>query len=117
MTTDRITSLLLKSYICLVFAFVFAPILASFIFSFNSDRFPTIPLGSFTLNWYKTIYNDKDVWDALWVSVTSAVSVSIIATFIGFCTAYTDYRYSFIGKNAYLALALLPSSAAAVSPL
>ncbi|MBL94437.1 MAG: polyamine ABC transporter permease [Magnetovibrio sp.] len=108
MTATRTTSLFFKSYICLVFVFVVAPILASFIFSFNSDRFPTIPLGNFTLHWYKTIYHDKDVWDALWISVTSAISVSIIATFIGFCTAYTDYRYNFFGKSAYLALALLP---------
>ena len=34
--------------------------------------------------------------------------VSVVATFIGFCTAYTDYRYRFFGKGAYLALALLP---------
>ena len=108
MRTTRATALLFKFYICLIFCFVFAPIIASFVFSFNSDRFPTIPLGSFTLHWYLTIYNDTDIWDALWVSVISAVCVSIISTFIGFCTAYTDYRYNFFGKNAYLALALLP---------
>ena len=108
MTSDRTISLFLRLYIVVVFCFVFAPILASFVFSFNSDRFPTIPLGHFTLHWYQTIYNDPDVWDALRVSATSAVSVSIISTFIGFCTAYTDYRYKFFGKNAYLALALLP---------
>ena len=108
MTSDRYIALFLRLYVGVVFCFVFAPILASFVFSFNSDRFPTIPLGHFTLHWYQTIYNDPDVWDALRVSATSAVSVSIISTFIGFCTAYTDYRYKFFGKNAYLALALLP---------
>ena len=108
MTSDRSIALFLRLYVGIVFCFVFAPILASFVFSFNSDRFPTIPLGHFTLHWYQTIYNDPDVWDALRVSATSAVSVSVISTFIGFCTAYTDYRYTFFGKNAYLALALLP---------
>ncbi len=108
MTSDRSIALFLRLYVGVVFCFVFAPILASFVFSFNSDRFPTIPLGHFTLHWYETIYTDPDVWDALRVSATSAVSVSVISTFIGFCTAYTDYRYKFFGKNAYLALALLP---------
>jgi len=108
MNRDRAIASFLRSYVCVVFCFVFAPIIASFIFSFNSDRFPTIPLGHFTFHWYETIYNDPDTWDALWLSVTSAVSVSLIATFIGFCTAYTDYRYRFFGKTAYLALALLP---------
>ena len=108
MNGDRAIALFLRIYVCVAFCFVFAPIIASFIFSFNSDRFPTIPLGHFTFHWYETIYNDPDTWDALWLSVTSAVSVSLIATFIGFCTAYTDYRYRFFGKTAYLALALLP---------
>ena len=108
MNGDRAIVLFLRIYVCVTFCFVFAPIIASFIFSFNSDRFPTIPLGHFTFHWYETIYNDPDTWDALWLSVTSAVSVSLIATFIGFCTAYTDYRYRFFGKTAYLALALLP---------
>ena len=108
MTSDRTITLVLRLYVCVIFCFVFAPIAASFVFSFNSDRFPTIPLGSFTLHWYETVYNDPDVWDALRVSVTSALTVSVVSTFIGFCTAYTDYRYRFFGKSAYLALALLP---------
>ena len=36
-------------YVVLAYAFVFAPIAASFVFSFNSDRFPSIPLGEFSL--------------------------------------------------------------------
>ncbi len=108
MTADRAITIFLRLYIGVVFCFVFAPIVASFVFSFNSDRFPTVPLGHFTLHWYETIYNDPDVWDALQVSVLTALAVSVVSTFIGFCTAYTDFRYKFFGKNAYLALALLP---------
>ena len=108
MTGDRTVTLFLRLYVCVIFCFVFAPIAASVVFSFNSDRFPTIPLGSFTLHWYETVYNDADVWDALRVSLTTALVVSVVSTFIGFCTAYTDYRYRFLGKGAYLALALLP---------
>ncbi|MGI9304591.1 MAG: ABC transporter permease [Gammaproteobacteria bacterium] len=108
MRGSRASGVFLRIYIGVVFAFVFAPIIASFVFSFNSDRFPTIPLGHFTLHWYRTIFNDPDVWDAFRVSITVSASVALIATFIGFCTAYTDYRYRFFGKNAYLGLALLP---------
>ena len=41
----------LMVYVVLAYAFVFAPIVASFIFSFNSDRFPSLPLGEFSLEW------------------------------------------------------------------
>lgn len=108
MSTRRPVDLFLRLYIVVVFAFIFAPILASFVFSFNSDRFPTIPLGSFTFKWYQTIFRDPDIWDALRNSLIVAGCTCVIATFIGFCTAYTDYRYRFRGKSVYLGLALLP---------
>ena len=108
MTIDRAVRWLLRCYLALLFFFVFAPILASVIFSFNSQRFPTIPLGSFSLQWYEAILGDPDVWDAVRTSIIVSISTACLATFIGFCTAYTDYRYGFRFKGAYLALALLP---------
>ena len=44
-TRNRAVDWGLRAYILLAYAFVFAPIAASFVFSFNSDRFPSIPLG------------------------------------------------------------------------
>ncbi|MEM7224314.1 MAG: ABC transporter permease [Pseudomonadota bacterium] len=108
MTDDRAVRWILRVYLVLIFAFVFAPILASVVFSFNSQRFPTIPLGHFSLQWYDAILNDPDVWAAVRTSALVSVSTAVLATFIGFCTAYTDYRYGFRFKGAYLALALLP---------
>ena len=108
MRGERVVTWVLRGYLVLVFCFIFAPIITSVIFSFNSDRFPTIPLGSFTLKWYETILADPGVWDAAKNSIIVALSTSVLATIIGFCTAYTDFRYSFRGKNAYLGLALLP---------
>jgi spermidine/putrescine transport system permease protein len=37
-----------------------------------------------------------------------AVSVSVTSTLLGFLGAYTDYRYRFLGKNAYMAIIILP---------
>ncbi len=106
--SDRLIKWLLWCYLGLLLVFVFSPILTSVIFSFNSDRFPTIPLGSFTLKWYQTIFDDPDVWSAARTSIFVSLCTATLATFIGFCTAYTDYRYGFRFKGAYLALALLP---------
>lgn len=98
----------LRAWLVIVFAFIFAPIVFSVIFSFNSDRFPTIPLGSFTTEWYEKILADPDVWEAALNSVIVSVSVSVLATLLGFCTAYSDYRFRFRFKGPYLALVLLP---------
>ena len=99
---------LFYAYIALVFIFIFLPILTSFVFSFNSERFPTIPLGHFTTHWYTLAFTDPDIWDAFRVSGIVSLSVAFLATTLGFCTAYTDYRYNFTGKALYLSLALLP---------
>ena len=108
MLNDKSIVWLLRIYLLLVFVFIFMPIVTSVVFSFNSDRFPSLPLGHFTWHWYDKVYNDPETWDAIKTSIVVALSASLLATIIGFCTAYTDFRYSFKFKNAYLALALLP---------
>jgi len=105
---QRVLTWFLRAYIGVIFLFVFTPIAFSVVFSFNSQRFPTIPLGEFSTQWYDTILADHDVWQAALTSIVVAVSASAIATLLGFCTAYSDYRYSFRFKGAYLALILLP---------
>jgi spermidine/putrescine transport system permease protein len=108
MLNDKLIVWLLRIYLLLVFVFIFMPIVTSVVFSFNSDRFPSLPLGHFTWHWYDKVYNDPETWDAIKTSIVVALSASLLATIIGFCTAYTDFRYNFKFKNAYLALALLP---------
>ncbi|MEM7528022.1 MAG: ABC transporter permease [Pseudomonadota bacterium] len=106
--SGRVQGWLLGLWLAAVFVFVFSPIVFSIVFSFNSDRFPTIPLGEFTLQWYETIWADPDVWDAAGRSLFCSAVTAVIATTLGFATAYTDYRFGFRLKGAYLALALLP---------
>jgi spermidine/putrescine transport system permease protein len=98
----------LKAYVFIGYGFVFAPIAASFIFSFNSDRFPSIPLGQFSLEWYRAVAADPLVWEGLRNTLMVGMIVGVLATALGFGAAYTDYRYRFFGKQVYLALALLP---------
>lgn len=108
MNSNRALNIVLAIYVALIFAFIFAPIVFSMIFSFNSQRFPTIPLGSFSTEWYEKILSDPDVWEAALNSLIVSSSTAVIATFLGFCTAYSDFRYNFRFKGPYLGLILLP---------
>ncbi len=105
---NRMVDWALKLYILLAFGFIFAPIAASFVFSFNIDRFPSLPLGGFSTIWYETVWADPLVWEGLRNTLIAGTVVSVLATAIGFGAAYTDFRYKFFGKTAYVALALLP---------
>lgn len=106
--SGRLVNPLLWLYLALVFGFIFLPIVVSFVVSFNSQRFPTLPLGDFTTEWYEAIGDDPTILPALVNTLIIGVSVSLLSTLLGFGAAYTDFRYRFFGKNVYLALALLP---------
>lgn len=101
-------TLLLRAYLVVILGFVFLPIVVSMLFSFNDARFPTLPLSGFTLGWYEAIFADPDFWQSARNSIVVAACTCVIATFLGFCTAYTDYRYTFRGKSLFLAIILLP---------
>ncbi len=105
---NRLVDWALKLYVALSFGFIFAPIAASFVFSFNADRFPSLPLGGFSTVWYEAVWADPLVWEGLRNTLIAGTVVSVLATAIGFGAAYTDFRYKFFGKTAYVALALLP---------
>lgn len=106
--SGRLVNPLLWLYLALVFGFIFLPIVVSFVVSFNSQRFPTLPLGDFTTEWYEALADDPTILPALVNTLIIGVSVSLLSTLLGFGAAYTDFRYRFFGKNVYLALALLP---------
>jgi len=108
MRRSPLLSAVLWGYVIAVFVFIFAPIVVSFIISFNSDRFPTLPLGHFSTEWYEAIAEDPTLWPAFERTLIVGVTTAVIATALGFCAAYTDYRFRFFGKHVYLALVLLP---------
>jgi spermidine/putrescine transport system permease protein len=114
MTARSSCGALLKAYVVLVLLFLFAPLGASLVFSFNSDRFPTLPLGSFTLQWYEAVVADALVRESLGHTARVSVLSATLSTLLGFAAAYTDYRHEFLGKRLYLALGLLPPTVPAI---
>ena len=102
------TRLLLRLYTGVVFAFIFAPIVVSFVFSFSENRFPTLPLDRFSTIWYSKVFEEPAFFDAFLRSLYAAAIVAPVSTFIGFGAAYVDYRYKFFGQKFYVALGTVP---------
>lgn len=105
---NRLARNALWVYVLLIYVFVFTPIVASFVFSLNADRFPTLPLGGLSFEWYREILADPGVRQAFRNSIVVSLVSGTVATVLGFGAAYTDFRFDFVGKKVYLALALLP---------
>ena len=102
------TRTLLKGYVVVVLAFIFAPIIVSFVFSFSENRFPSLPLSAFSTIWYQKVLDEPAFARAFQRSLIVAGSTSAIATFIGFGAAYVDYRYRFFGQRFYVAMGIVP---------
>lgn len=98
----------MRTYVFLIFAFIFAPIVVSFVFSFSENRFPTLPLNEFSTIWYQKVLDEPAFADAFARSLTVAFVTSSLATFIGFGAAYVDYRYRFFGQKFYVAMGIVP---------
>lgn len=97
-----------RVYALAIFVFILAPLVVSSVYSLNSDRFPSLPLKEFTLDWYALTFQDPLVIDAFKRSFLVAIPVGLVSTLLGFCAAYTDYRHSFRGKSIFNLLMLLP---------
>jgi len=95
-------------YIALVFIFLFLPIVTIIVFSFNTDKFASLPWKGFTLRWYENLFYDRGILDALKNSLIVSLSVAAASCALGFMGAYSLYRKTFRFQNAYLAFMISP---------
>ena len=103
-----------RLYTVAILCFILAPLIASLVFSFNTDRFPSLPLKGFTFDWYRLTFTDPLIIDAFKRSFGVAIPAGLLSTLLGFAAAYTDYRFSFRGKSLFNLLMLLPPTIPAV---
>ncbi|GAJ70741.1 spermidine putrescine ABC transporter permease component PotC [Vibrio sp. JCM 18904] len=88
------------SFMALVYAFLYLPIIVLIVNSFNANKFGMKWGGGFTTKWYETLVNNDSLMQAAWHSLNVAVFSATAATIIGSLTAVALFRYSFKGKGA-----------------
>ena len=79
----RLTS---RFYLGLMFVFLYAPIVALIVFSFNDSK-SRAKWEGFTLKWYQSMFNDPMIVKALYYTLTIAVLAAVISTLVGTITA------------------------------
>ena len=85
---------ILEANIGLVYLFLYTPILAIVIFSFNSGEQISVWKG-FTFSWYTRLFEDPALWRACRNSLMVAGVATVIATVIGTAAALAIERYRF----------------------
>lgn len=77
-----VKKILEKCYVYLIILFLYAPILILIALSFNSSK-SRAKWGGFTLHWYRQLFQNEDIMNALYTTLIIALLSALIATIIG----------------------------------
>ncbi len=99
---------LIRLYTILVYVFMFAPIVAVIILSFNPPQFGSFPMEGFTFNWYVDLAHNQTILRAFKNSMVLGSLTAILTTMIGVPAAMAFVRYDFPGKNTLNTLLIAP---------
>jgi len=91
----------------LVFIFLFLPIFVLVVFSFNTSRL-NIVFEGFTLRWYRELFNNPMLIEALFNTLMVAVISTVLSTIIGTISSYALKRFDFPGKKFINELLYIP---------
>jgi spermidine/putrescine transport system permease protein len=87
-----LTRALLGGWALLVYLFLFAPIGLLVAFSFNANRYGTFPFTGWTTHWYRQVFGDYQIRDALTTTLEVAAQVTAISTIVGTAAAFPLVR-------------------------
>jgi len=90
------------------FAFFYVPILSMVFYSFNASRLATV-WGGFSTKWYGALFANKQVGEALFLSLKIAVVSSTVATVLGTLAGIALVRFpKFRGRTLFSGLVTAP---------
>lgn len=92
-------------YLGLVTLIMYLPIVLVIVYSFNASKISSVWSG-FSLKWYKILFSDSAMFEALLNSLILAVSASVLAAIIGTCAAvgFTKIKPRTKGSVEYLSM-------------
>ncbi len=105
-TSDIWADRVLWFCLAVIMVFIFAPILTTIVFSFDVDRFASLPWRGFSLTWYERLIEYPDLWLPLRNSLIVGLGVAFTSVALGFSAAYALVNTKFRGQEA-LVLALI----------
>lgn len=99
---------LIRLYTVFIYVFMFTPIVAVIILSFNPQQFGSFPMEGFSFRWYVKLAQNQTILGAFKNSLILGALTSIVVTGIGIPAAMAFVRYDFPAKNTLNTLLLMP---------
>lgn len=90
-----------RGWLSLGYAFLYLPILALVVFSFNDSPVPNV-WGNFTLKWYAALTSDTEILSGLWLSLRIAFFTACASVVLGTLAALALVKHRrFIGRTMF----------------
>jgi putrescine transport system permease protein len=97
-----------RGWLGLGYVFLYVPIVALVIFSFNDSPIPNAWRG-FTLKWYAALARDSEMLAGLWLSLKIAFLTACGSVVLGTLTAFALVKYKrFAGRTLFSGMATAP---------
>jgi putrescine transport system permease protein len=97
-----------RGWLAAGFVFLYLPIAALLLFSFNDSQLPNVWRG-FTLKWYAALARDHEMLAGLWLSLKIAFLTACGAVVLGTLAAFALQRYRrFSGRTAFSGMVSAP---------
>jgi spermidine/putrescine transport system permease protein len=100
--------LALKLFTAMVLVGLYLPVAVLVVFSFNDNIVTTLPLRSFTLDWYRKAFSNEDMLRAAANSLYVGVVATALTLVVGTAAAFAIDRTEFPGKTLFRRLVVLP---------
>ncbi|MBR1376199.1 MAG: ABC transporter permease [Bacilli bacterium] len=94
-------------FIGLVLFFLYLPIIVLVVYSFNTSKM-NIVFEGFTFDWYKNLFNNRDLIEAFINTLIIAVTSTVVSTIIGTLGAVGLNKYDFKFKSFINLLIYIP---------
>ncbi len=96
-----------KTYLGLIFLFLYAPVVVLIVFSFNNSK-SRANWDGFTFKWYVELFKDKQIMSSLYYTLAVALLASLIATVMGTAAAWGIHNMSKMKKSIIMNITYLP---------
>ncbi|PZP91085.1 MAG: putrescine ABC transporter permease PotI [Variovorax paradoxus] len=97
-----------RTWLVLVYAFLFLPIIALVVYSFNDSPVPGVWEG-FTFKWYAALARDREIIAGLWLSMKIAFFTACGSVVLGTLAAFTLNKYRrFRGRTLFSGMVNAP---------
>src|SRR5438270_4631117 len=98
----------LGTWVVAVLLFLFIPIFTILLYAFNASNIESWPIGTLSLKWFGSAWNDFEIRDALLLSLKAALLATTIALLLGSAAAFAVHRFRFFGREVISFALVLP---------